>query len=205
MTMRNTLHIVDANRARRAALARLAFQAGHRAETYSSAEELVAQSPCEGLVLSHDNPPTTGVICLIETMSRAGHWLPVIAISDQLDPGAIVKAMQAGAIDYLPVPRHAARLQDALDRSAPEVNQRRARQSRAAAARRRIDQLTMRERQVLDMVADGATNKAMAHKLGISSRTVEIHRLNMLTKLGGLNSVDAARLKFEATELAGAA
>lgn len=201
MTERNTLHIVDSNWVSRAHLARLAENAGLHAETYSSAEELVAYAPSDGLVISHDNPPATAVTSLIEAISKAGRWLPVIAVSDQLESGAIVKAMRAGALDYLPIPRQVAPLSAAIARSAAEVDMRRARQSRAAAAQQRISQLTERERQILDLVATGATNKVMARELGISPRTVEVHRLNMMNKLGCVNSVDAARVNFEATEL----
>ena len=198
---RTTLHIVDPNWARRAHLARLGIKAGHHAETYASAEELVAHSPRDGLVLWHDEPATTGLADLIETLATTGNWLPVIAISDELDAAAIVKAMRAGALDYLPVPRQVALLNEAIARTAPEIDRRLARQSRAAAARQRIRQLTARERQVLDLVAAGATNKEIARVLDISPRTAEIHRMNMLSKLGGVTTVDAARLKFEATEL----
>jgi FixJ family two-component response regulator len=200
--LRMTLHVVDSNWARRAHLARLSIKAGHHAETYSGADELIAHAPRDGLVLWHDDPETSGVTDLIEAMASAGYWLPVIAISDQLDSAAIVKAMRAGALDYLPVPRQVALLNAAIARHVPEIDQRLARQSRAAAARRRISQLTARERQVLDLVADGATNKEIARMLDISPRTAEIHRMNMLNKLGGITTIDAARLKFEATELA---
>ena len=108
-------------------------------------------------------------------------------------------------MDYLPVPSRFDTLGDAINRTADEVAERRTRRVRAASARQRIDRLTRRERQVLELMAIGGTNKTMARDLGISMNTIEIHRQNMVNKLGALNSVDAARIWFEATNLIAAA
>lgn len=205
MNTSDTLHIVDADLTRRANLARMVLAAGRHAEIYANADELMAHAPADGVVILHDDPDAETVPNLISAISDAGTWLPVIAISEHLDRRAIVKAMKAGAVDYLPVPSRFDTLGDAINRTADEVAERRTRRVRAASARQRIDRLTRRERQVLELMAIGGTNKTMARDLGISQNTIEIHRQNMVNKLGALNSVDAARIWFEATNLIAAA
>ena len=205
MNTSDILHIVDPDVTRRANLARMVLAAGHHAEIYASADELVAHAPSDGVVILHGDPDAETVPNLISAISDAGNWLPVIAISERLDRSAIVKAMKAGAVDYLPVPSRFDALDEAISRSADEVAEHRSRRSRAASARQRIDRLTTRERQVLELMALGGTNKTMARDLGISQNTIEIHRQNMVNKLGALNSVDAARIFFEATDLVAAA
>ena len=205
MNTSDILHIVDHDMTRRANLARMVLAAGHHAEIYANADELMAHAPSDGVVILHDDPETETVPNLISAISEAGRWLPVIAISEQLDRRAIVKAMKAGAVDYLPMPSRFEALDEAINRSAGEVAEYRTRRNRATSARQRLERLTARERQVLELMALGGTNKTMARDLGISQNTVEIHRQNMVNKLGALNSVDAARIYFEATDLVAAA
>lgn len=205
MSNLETLHIVDSDMTRRTNLVRMVLAAGHHAEIYASADELVAHAPAGGLVILHDDPEAETVPNLIAAIHETGSWLPVIAISERPDRRAIVKAMKAGAVDYLPVPNQYDALGEAIDRSASEVAEHRNRRTRASSARQRLERLTARERQVLELMALGGTNKTMARDLGISQNTIEIHRQNMVNKLGALNSVDAARIYFEGTDLVGAA
>jgi len=201
MVERVTLHILDSDSARRAQLARLAFAAGHHAEIYAHAEELLSHAPAGGLVLAQDEPVGEGITNLVSAMMRAGQWLPVIAIAENPSITAVVRAIKVGALDYLTVPDQIAPLNEAVTRSAREADAQRLSRARAAEARQRISRLSMREREVLDRLADGCSNKAIARDLEISPRTVEIHRMKMMGKLGARHAAEAVRLRLEATDV----
>lgn len=201
MIERVTLHVLDSDSARRAQLARLAFAAGHHAEIYAHADELLSHAPAGGLVLAQDEPVGEGITSLVSAMMRAGQWLPIIAIAEAPTIDAVVAAIKAGALDYLTVPEQIAPLNEAVARSAREAEAQRQQRARAAEARQRISRLSMREREVLDRLAEGCSNKAIARELEISPRTVEIHRMKMMGKLGARHAAEAVRLRIEASGL----
>ncbi len=195
---RTHLHILGGSSRARAEQARIAFALGHHAEVYGSLEELIGRPPLDGILLAADGDTPGGVPALLDRLGQAGIWLPVVMTAEDCEIGRVVDAIRAGAMDYLALPLEmgtfARRLQRILSEAGPQVQRRR----RELEARRRIGELSRRERQVLECLASGRSNKLIARDLGISPRTVEIHRANMMTKLDAGHPADAVRLWIDA-------
>lgn len=182
----------------RAELARTGFALGYHAEVYGDAEEFCSRPPAEGIVIARDEPGRDDVPSLLNRLSEIGVWLPVIAIADDADANRIVTAIKAGAMDYLRLPLDPERFSATLERISDEARASGQFYRRTLDARHRIAHLSNREREVLDWLTEGSSNKAIARELEISPRTVEIHRANMMLKLGAKHSADAVRLRVEA-------
>lgn len=192
------IHIVAITSAARAEQARLCFSLGYHAEIYSNCEDLLAVAPSRGIALVEDIPERGGIGRLIERMGVHGFWLPVLATAVDPRPCRVVEAVRAGALDYLSLPLDQAELAEALHHTEAEVVAIGHVQRRAIEARARLASLTVREREVLDLVASGSSNKMIGRELNISPRTVEIHRANMMAKLCANHAADAVRLRLEA-------
>ena len=195
---RTHLHILGGGSRARAEQARIAFALGHHAEVYGSVEELIERPPVDGILLAADGDIPGGVPALLDRLGRAGIWMPVVMTAEDCAIDRVVDAVRGGAIDYLALPLEmgafARRLQRILAEAGPQIERRR----RELEARRQIGELSRRERQVLESLAAGRSNKLIARDLGISPRTVEIHRANMMTKLGAGHPADAVRLWMDA-------
>lgn len=199
MEQRIIIHIVDPDPRNRASFARMIFDLGHHAEVYEGIDELVQHLPYAGIVLASDDPETGGIAALMDSLSRHGSWLPVIATAFHPIMDRVVYAMRLGAFDYLAQPMDASMLAIVLRRVAAESESKARRRRRAIEARMRIAQLSNREREVLDRLSEGCSNKVIARDLEISPRTVEIHRGNMMEKLGARHPAEAVRLQLEAS------
>lgn len=198
MTRKASLHFIDSNSRHRAVLARVGFTLGHHSEVYGDLSELSVHPPREGIIVARDNPQEGGVAMILERLSRLGIWLPLIAIDTDPRPGRIVEAIKAGALDYLSLPLDTERFERCLARIEKEAEMFGAARRRMIEARDRIASLSAREREVLEWLSEGSSNKVIARELDISPRTVEIHRANMMHKLGARHAAEAVRLKLEA-------
>ncbi|WP_435417060.1 LuxR C-terminal-related transcriptional regulator [Parerythrobacter aurantius] len=198
MTERITLHCIDGDSRVRAELASATFAAGHHAEVYSSLAELAERIPRQGIVLARDDPGGRGFSETIRELDDLGIWLPLVAADDRPTTGRIVAAMKAGALDYLLLPATPDSLTAMIVRIAREAERAAADRKRRIEARGRIAALSNREREVLDWLSEGSSNKVIARELAISPRTVEIHRANMMHKLGARHTAEAVRLRLEA-------
>jgi FixJ family two-component response regulator len=196
MKTRTLIHIVSIDSAQRGRIARLVFDAGHHAEIYSSADELVSSAPTNGIGLVDAGADGRYLNVVFDSMSNADYWLPLVAFSDRPRVPDVVHAIRSGAIDYVNVPRTVAEIALFIDQVIPDADAQRDRRRAFAEARAKIACLTCREKQVLNHIALGHTNKMTARTLEISPRTVEIHRMKMMAKLGVTSIAEALRFSI---------
>jgi RNA polymerase sigma factor (sigma-70 family) len=180
-----TVFIVDDDEAMRDALHTLMKSVGMKTSLHAGADEFLAshrpdQPGC--LVLDVRMPGMSGLE-LQDKLAEKGIDLPVIIITGHGDVPMAVSAMRAGAVDFLEKPF---REQDLIHRihQAIELDaERRRKRAREADLAARLDSLTAREREVMDMVIAGKHNKAIAARLDISHKTVEFHRARIMKKM----------------------
>ncbi|QDK34634.1 response regulator transcription factor [Sphingomonas sp. IC081] len=192
----SNLILIDNNMRRRAAISHALSSGNIHVEPFENISELSSTWPRSGVILIHDE---AGVIDdLIEAMAHHGEWFPIIAFSEDPSANRIVAAILDGAIDYIAWPIGAAELNETLARAIARAETVGNAKLREVMARARVERLTRREREVLGGVASGLSNRLIGEKLSISPRTVEIHRANMLNKLGANHTSDAIRIAIEA-------
>ena len=197
MEQAHTLHIVDGSSRSRAQQARKGFELGLHCEVYSDAAELLSVPPRNGLVLARDDEGEGSVAEVLGQLADHAAWLPVVATSLDPRPGKVVAAIKQGALDYLRLPLRDDRLLAMVARISTEADAYARARRKVMEARSRIATLSPREREVLDWLAEGCSNKMIARELHISPRTVEIHRANMMSKLSAAHAAEAVRLRLE--------
>lgn len=188
--------IVDRDLRRRVAVEDFLDASAVLVEAFGSIEELSRNWPPSGVIVIHDEG--TAVATLMDRMARAGEWLPVIAFSEDPNAAQIVQAILEGAIEYVEWPKCGDKFSEALDQALGRAERIREARQRRFAAHSRIERLTRREREVLNGVASGLSNRQIGEELEISPRTVEVHRARMLKKLGASHTSDAVRVAIEA-------
>jgi FixJ family two-component response regulator len=155
------------------------------------------------LVLDVRMPEMSGLE-LQEQLNLLGAVIPVIFITGHGDVPMAVEAMQAGAFDFLQKPFRDQDLIDRIQRALEKDRANRAVLDERAAIRQRLESLTPREREVLDMVASGKPNKIMASDLGVSQRTIEIHRARVMEKMAATSLAQLVRMVMDLDEKAAA-
>lgn len=135
-----------------------------------------------------------------EALKAKGVTLPVIIMTGHGDVSLAVRAMKAGAVDFIEKPFQKAVLLGALEQAFGRLRHAAAGREHAGDAAVKLQALTPREREVLAGLAKGLPNKSIAYDLGISPRTVEIHRSNVMSKLGVRSLSDALRIAFAAED-----
>lgn len=188
--------VVDDDEAVRNSLRLLLKSLGMQAVMHGSAEEFLAgydpeQPGC--IVLDVRMPGMSGPE-LQDELNRRGAIIPVIFITGHGDVPMAVEAMQHGAVDFLQKPFSDRDLTDRIQRALPADRRNRALLGEKDQIRARIAMLTPRERQVLELVAHGKSNKVIAGDLGVSQRTVEIHRAHLTEKMGATSLAHLVRM-----------
>ena len=188
--------LVDCDSRRRAAISHSLAGTSIHVEPFESVAEMLPRWPRGVVALVADEGET--IQTMIAAMTDNGHWLPLVAYGHDPVVPRVVRAVLAGALDYLDWPISVADVRTAIllaEQSGAAVGNARLRE---AMARSRMQKLTRREREVLSGVADGLSNRLIGARLDISPRTVEIHRANMLTKMGASHTSEAIRIAVEA-------
>jgi two-component system response regulator FixJ len=175
---------------------------GYEVRSYASGAELLkeAKSLDVGCILLDIRMPGMDGLEVQQALKEAGVSLPVIIMTGHGDVPLSVKAMKAGAIDFIEKPFEKGTLLSALEQGLAVLQRSGDSRERAKSAAVRLQVLTPREREVLDGLAEGLPNKTIAYDLGISPRTVEIHRANVMNKLGVRSLSEALRLAFAVQE-----
>lgn len=179
------IYVVDDDEGMRLALVALLENLRYRIVTYSSPETFLAEhSPNQyGCVVLDIRMPTMNGLDVQQQLNAVGSMLPVIFISGYGDIPIAVQAMREGAFDFVQKPFREEDIVDRITRALKQDADNRQAVMQRAELQRRYETLTQRECQVFKMVTDGKANKTMAQDLGLSERTVEIHRANMMEKL----------------------
>ncbi len=193
------IFVVDDDAAMRRSLAYLFDSAGWQVQTFESARDFLQRY--EGhvpgcLLLDVRMPLMSGLELQQELNNRTGHAisLPVIFLSGHGDLAMAVQTMKAGACDFLEKPCKDQVLLDAVSRAvARSVEESRSAAS-ANTAQTALARLTAREREVALLMAEGKASKVIARELGISDKTVQVHRHNTMEKLGLHSAAEVARL-----------
>jgi FixJ family two-component response regulator len=183
---RATVFLVDDDASVRRALARLIKSAGHNVQTFASAREFLDTSAdaeeAACLILDVRMPGLTGIDLQreLQTMNRN---LPIVFITGHGDIPMSVKAMKAGAVDFLPKPVKDTDLLRAIERAIARACRDRAERIKIEDIQRRVEQLTPREREVMALVARGMPNKLIAFELGTVEKTIKVHRARVMEKM----------------------
>lgn len=188
------VHIVDQDAGRRAQLASQLYASKIHAEIYESIEEFIDCALTRGVVLISDEPHQADLGSAIEAMQMEIGYLPVALYSPSPNPREIIEAMSWGVLDYLQWPCSTADLICAVRRLVDAGERMGRRERRYAKAQKLIRLLSGREMDVLKCLVSGASNNEIASRLGISPRTVEVHRANMMRRLNARSVADAVRI-----------
>ncbi len=186
MSAKSLIHVVEDDQSLRVALLRLLDAAGFEARGYASTGEFLLDPPPDapGCLLIDVRLPGPSGLELQDALLRQGIALPVIFLTGHADVASSVRAMKAGAVDFLEKPAERDTLLDAIQRALARDAAQRAVREDEDRLRARFATLTPREREVFDRIAAGKLNKQIAEELGIGERTVKAQRAQLMVKLG---------------------
>ena len=194
--LEQTVYIVDDDPAVVDSVQELVESVGLRAKIFHSAGEFInayALDYAGCLVLDVRMVKMSG-LALQSKLKEMGVDIPIIFITGYGDIDTAVSALKAGAVDFIQKPYHEQSLLDAINNALELDEQKRTLAHKHETIEQRLSELTEREREVMDYLVDGLSNKVIAKRMGISPRTVEIHRQHVLQKCHVGSVVQLARL-----------
>jgi two-component system, LuxR family, response regulator FixJ len=196
MPAENTVHVIDDDQAVRESLAFLLTAAGLEVRPHESAEAFLdgLEGITSGCVVTDVRMPQMSGLELLERVRQSHPDVPVIVITGHGDVPLAVEAMKAGAADFLEKPFDDEALVSAVEAALRRQASGEGRDAERRELAQRIEALSGRERQVLEGLVAGRANKIIAFDLGISPRTVEIYRANLMTKMRAATLSDLVRM-----------
>lgn len=202
MVAEKLVHIVDDDDSVRRSAAFMLKLAGFSVESHASGVAFLkeAKSAKRGCVLLDVRMPEMDGLQVQQEMARRGIDMPVVILTGHGDIAVAVKAMRGGAVNFIQKPYEKEDLLLAIEEAYGRLDQSHDREMKSHEAKIRLANLTGRERDVLDGLAAGYPNKVIAYKLGISARTVEVYRANMMDRLRVRSLSEALRIAFIAEE-----
>ncbi len=190
------IFVVDDDAAMRRSLAYLFDSAGWRVELFDSAHDFLDRygGHVPGCLVLDVRMPLMSGLELQQTLKDHGVRLPIIFLTGHGDLAMAVQAMKTGACDFLEKPCKDQVLLDAVTRAVRRNIEDCRISTQSRAAQTALAALTAREREVAELMAAGKPNKIIARELGISDKTVQVHRRNTMEKLGVHSAAEIARL-----------
>lgn len=198
---RTIVYVVDDDREIRLSLSFLLRNLGYEVHPFVDAGDFLESSAAlkPGCILLDIRMPNMdGGAALLALRQRGITW-PVVIITGHAEVSVAVDVMKNGAMDFLEKPFDDTELVAVLDRGFAQLRADAARAEDSHAVAARLARLSLRERDVLNLMLEGRANKTIAQQLNLSTRTVEMHRANLFTKLGSRNLAEVAALVARAT------
>lgn len=191
-----TVYIVDDDTDIRRAMDLLMRSVGLNYEIFSSADEFLERNGDDvaGCLVLDIRMPGMGGLELQDKLLAQNSTLPIIFITGHGDVPMAVQAMQKGAVDFIQKPFRDQELLDCINNALDADRERRTERDAKASVHEHMDKLTKREREVLNLVVTGKANKVIAYELGVSQRTVEIHRARVMEKMQARSLADLVRM-----------
>jgi two-component system response regulator FixJ len=200
MTSSPVIHVIDDDDDVRASIAFLLTSAGFAVRLHESADAFLQSLPSlqPGCVVSDVRMPGLDGISLLRHLKAGRARFPTVIMTGHADVPLAVEAMKEGAVDFIEKPFEAAVLLAALRLALERHDQRHDQDLRLAQIQDRLRLLSGREREVMERVTEGKANKVVAYELGLSTRTVEVYRSNVMTKMGAQSLSELVRMVLEA-------
>lgn len=194
--MQPTVYIVDDDPGVRDSLQYMIESVGHRVEAFEHARGMLnrARTPMLGCLVADLRLPGMSGLDMFDRLREMGVTLPTIIITGHGDVSAAVRAMKAGAIDFIEKPFSDQSLLVRIDRAMQIDGSNRAAAGEVARVDERYQQLTPRERQVMWSVVAGRLNKQIATELELSHKTIEVHRAHVMSKMAAKSLADLVRM-----------
>ena len=199
-TQDSTVFVVDDDQSIRHAMGLLLKSVGLEHETFESADDFLTRhnGSENGCLVLDIRMPGLGGLELQDKLIEMNSTLPIIFITGHGDIPMAVEAMQKGAVDFIQKPFRDQELLDRISEALNTANELQSERQQQSKIQECIDSLTNREKEVLELVVTGKPNKIIAHELGVSQRTVEIHRARVMEKMHARSLAEFVRMRLAA-------